>query len=111
MPAGDISTSVETRLAGVEKSANALLTAMSLVIDTLQQQTHLLTELAGAARETPETSPVVEAIRTLTDAIETMGEGIEALRLEMGELPARLQTVLTSDDRELSGHLARPSET
>jgi hypothetical protein len=89
---------MEARLAGVEKGVNALLTAMNLVIDTLQQQTNLLTELAAAAKETPENSPVVDAIDTLTGAVVKMGAGIEALRTEMGELPDRLKTVLTGDE-------------
>jgi hypothetical protein len=85
------------RLAGVEKGVNALIAAMGLVIDTLQQQTHLLAELTAAANTEPEGSPVVAAIGTLTGAVERMGEGIDVLAAEMGELPDRLKAVLTGE--------------
>jgi hypothetical protein len=79
MPMANISAPLETRLVAVERGVNALLTAMSLVVDTLQQQTNLLGELATSAKEPTEGSPVVEAIDTLTGAVLKMGEGIEAL--------------------------------
>jgi hypothetical protein len=107
MPPSDRTVLVETRLAGVEHSVNALLTAMNLVIDTLQQQTHLLAELADAAKEAPEPSPVVGAIETLTSAVVTMGEGIDALRFEMSELPEHLKAALTGD--AAAGPASNPS--
>ena len=110
MPPTDAVTLLETRLTAVEKGVDALIAAMSLVIDTLQQQTHLLAELAEAARETPEGSPVVDAINTLTSAVVMMGEGIEALRTEMGELPGHLKTALTEDGASASQDRGRPPE-
>ena len=102
MPETDVLAPVEARLTSVEKGVNALLTAMNLVIDTLHQQTNLLGELAVAARETPADSPVVGALETLTEAVVTMGSGIEALRTEMGGLPDRLRTVLTGEEAALA---------
>ena len=99
---------MEARLAGVEKGVNALLAAMNFVIDTLQQQMNLLAELADASKEPSERSPVVGAIETLTSAVVTMGEGIEALRTEMVELPDRLKTVLTGDE---AGPPQRPAQS
>jgi uncharacterized coiled-coil protein SlyX len=90
-------TSIETRLAGLEKGVNALLTATNLVIDTLQQQTNLLTELTAAAEEEPGKSPVVDAIDSLANAVGRMEAGIGALVTEMDELPDRLKVVLTGD--------------
>ena len=92
----------------MERGVNALLTAMNLVVGTLQQQTHLLGELAAAAKEPTEASPVVAAIDTLTGAVLTMGEGIEALRAEMDSLPDRLTTALTDEEGEPSRDSAAP---
>jgi hypothetical protein len=108
MSLANISTPLETRLAAVERGVNALRTAMNLVVDTLQQQTNLLEELAAAAKEPTEGSPVVEAIDTLTGAVLKMGEGIEALRVEMDELPDRLTTALTDEEGEPSRGSAAP---
>jgi uncharacterized coiled-coil protein SlyX len=108
MPMANISMPLETSLAAVERGVNALLTAMNLVVDTLQQQTNLLEELAAAAKEPTGESPVVEAIDTLTGAVLKMGEGIDALRVEMDELPDRLKTALTDEVGEPSGDAAAP---
>lgn len=68
------------------------------MIDTVQQQTNLLAELAAAAKEEPEDSPIVGAIDNLTDAVVKMGAGLETVRSEMGGLPDRLVSALAGGE-------------
>jgi hypothetical protein len=87
MPADKSPVPDSTRLATLEAGQTAIVTALGLVLDTLQQQTNLLYELVDAARDEPGPSPVIISLDELTEAVVRMGAGVESLAQKFDELP------------------------
>jgi hypothetical protein len=87
MPADKSPAHDSTRLAVLEAGQTAIVTALGLVLDTLQQQTNLLHELVDAARDEPGPSPVITSLDELTEAVVRMGAGVESLAQKFDELP------------------------
>jgi hypothetical protein len=85
---------VSTRLSAME-------TAMGLMVDTMQQQSNLLREIAEAVRQEPGESPVVTALDELTQAVVVMGANVETLAHRFTVLPAQLALAL----KEGPGHV------
>lgn len=79
-----------TRLTALEVGQTAIVTALGLVLDTLQQQTNLLHELVDAARDEPGPSPVITSLDELTEAVVRMGAGVEILAQKFDELPGAI---------------------
>lgn len=61
--------------------------ALGLMLDTLHQQTNLLREIADAVKDEPGPSPVIQSLDELTEAVVSMGAGIEALAVKLDGLP------------------------
>ena len=80
---------VSTRLRAME-------TAMGLMIDTMQQQSNVLREIAEAVRQEPGESPVVTALDELTQAVVQMGANVETLAHRFAVLPDELASALKS---------------
>ncbi len=78
---------VSTRLRAME-------TAMGLMIDTMQQQSNVLREIAEAVRQEPGESPVVTALDELTQAVVQMGANVETLAQRFAVLPDELASAL-----------------
>ena len=76
-----------TRLTALEVGQTAIVTALGLVLDTLQQQTNLLQELVDSAREEPGPSPVITSLDELTEGVVRMGAGVEILAQKFDGLP------------------------
>lgn len=87
MPADKSPAPDTTRLAALEGGQTAIVNALGLVLDTLQQQTNLLHELVDAARDEPGPSPVITSLDELTEAVVRMGAGIEILAQKFDALP------------------------
>ena len=87
MPSDSLPIPSSTRLAALEAGQTAIVTALGLVLDTLQQQTNLLQELVDAARDEPGPSPVITSLDELTEAVVRMGAGIETLAQKFDALP------------------------
>jgi hypothetical protein len=87
MPTDTLSAPGSSRLAALEAGQTAIVTALGLVLDTLQQQTNLLHELVDAARDEPGPSPVITSLDELTEAVVRMGVGIELLAQKFDVLP------------------------
>lgn len=85
---------LNTRLAAME-------TAMGLMIDTMQQQSNLLREIAEAVREEPGVSPVVTALDELTQAVVVMGANVETLARRFVVLPDELASALKSGSERI----------
>jgi hypothetical protein len=85
---------LNTRLAAME-------TAMGLMIDTMQQQSNLLREIAEAVREEPGVSPVVTALDELTQAVVVMGANVETLARRFAVLPDELASALKSGSERI----------
>jgi methyl-accepting chemotaxis protein len=82
------------RLTALEAGQKAMNQALGLMIDTLQQQTNLLSEIAQAVRQEPGPSPIVQGLDELTAAVVQMGAGVETLHAKLDELPAAIGAVL-----------------
>ena len=76
-----------TRLAALEAGQSKMNQALGLMIDTLQQQTNLLSEIAAAVRDEPGPSPVIQSLDELTQAVVQMAAGIEVLSAKLDDLP------------------------
>jgi hypothetical protein len=87
-------TEVSTRLSAME-------TAMGLMIDTMQQQSNLLREIAEAVRHEPGVSPVVTALDELTQAVVVMSANVETLAHRFTVLPDQLASALKGE----AGHI------
>ena len=87
MPADKSPAPDSTRLSALEVGQTAIVNALGLVLDTLQQQTNLLHELVDAARDEPGPSPVITSLDELTEAVVRMGAGIESLAQKFDGLP------------------------
>jgi len=87
MPADKSPAPDSSRLAVLEAGQTAIVTALGLVLDTLQQQTNLLHELVESARDEPGPSPVITSLDELTEAVVRMGAGVEMLAQKFDGLP------------------------
>jgi hypothetical protein len=87
MPADKSPAPDSTRLSALEVGQTAIVNALGLVLDTLQQQTNLLHELVDVARDEPGSSPVITSLDDLTEAVVRMGAGVEILAQKFDGLP------------------------
>ncbi len=91
-----------SRLAALESGQTAIVTALGLVLDTLQQQTNLLHELVNAARDEPGPSPVITSLDELTAAVARMGAGVESLAQKFDALPEAISAAFAPGAGERS---------
>jgi methyl-accepting chemotaxis protein len=82
------------RLAALEAGQSRMNQALGLMLDTLHQQTNLLREIADAVKDEPGPSPVIQALDELTEAVVSMGAGIETLTSKLDELPDAIGTAM-----------------
>ncbi len=94
---------IETRLRAIEKSQSAMNGVMGLILDTLQAQTSLLRELTAYARDEPDTSPMVNTLMRLTDAVLQTGESIDTMSAKFDELPATIAAIIGGELFEKAG--------
>ena len=83
-----------TRLAALEAGQFKMNQALGLMIDTLQQQTNLLSEIAAAVRDEPGPSPVIQSLDELTQAVVQMAAGIEVLSAKLDDLPDAISAAM-----------------
>jgi len=83
-----------TRLTALETGQTAMNQALGLVLDTLQQQTNLLREIAAAVHDEPGPSPVLESLDELTAAVVQMGIGIDSLSTKLDTLPDAISAAM-----------------
>jgi hypothetical protein len=82
------------RLGALEAGQRLMNQALGLMLDTLQQQTNLLQEIATAVRDDPGPSPVMQSLDELTSAVVRMGGGIEMLGTKLDALPDAISAAL-----------------
>lgn len=85
---------IAARLGALESDQKLMNQALGLMVDTLQQQTDLLTEIAAAIRQEPGPSPVVQALDELTAAVVRMGAGVDLMHRTLDTLPKALSAAL-----------------
>lgn len=96
--------STAVRLTALEAGQKAMNQALGLMIDTLHQQTNLLTEIAQAVRQEPGPSPIVQSLDELTAAVVRMGAGVETLHAQLEGLPAAIGAVLDGGEPPAPAH-------
>ena len=98
MSARETSDGFEAHLAGLRTQMSAIaseqaniLAALHLMLDTLDSQNRLLQELAGLAKDEPDSSPLLRslegmrrAIRALDGSLQGVAERLETLPQEIG---------------------------
>lgn len=94
MPDPSPTDQTPARLTALEAGQKVMNQALGLMLDTLQQQTNLLTEIAEAVRQEPGPSPIVQSLDELTGAVVRMGAGIEMLHSKLDDLPAAIGVAL-----------------
>lgn len=82
------------RLTALEAGQTAMNQALGLILDTLQQQTNLLGEIAAAVKDDPGPSPVMQNLEELTGAVLRMGAGIEDLSARLDALPNAISAAI-----------------
>ncbi len=100
------SDGTNTRLERLEAGQTNLITAIGLMLDTIQQMNNLLVEIAEAVREEPGVSPVVKSLDELTGAVVKMGANVETLAVKFDELPGAIADALegvSPDDAQIPG--------
>ena len=85
------------RFAALEAGQAAMVEALGLMLDTLQQQTNLLRELADTAKDEPDPSPIMRTLEELAGAVGRMGAGIETLGEKLDALPDAIGAVFDGD--------------
>jgi len=88
-------------LAEMNTRLNAMQTAMGLMIDTMQQQSNVLREIAEAVRQEPGESPVVTSLDKLTQAVVVMGANVETLAERFTVLPDELAAALKDGGKQV----------
>jgi hypothetical protein len=83
-----------TRLTALEAGQTAMHQALGLMLDTLQQQTNVLREIAAAVQYEPGPSPVVQSLDELTEAVVHVGAGIESLSTKLDALPDAISAAM-----------------
>lgn len=109
MPSDTLPSHSSTRLAALEAGQTAIVTALGLVLDTLQQQTNLLQELVDAARDEPGPSPVITSLDELTAAVVRMGAGVETLAQKFDALPDAISAALAQGSIETAAPVSPAS--
>lgn len=85
---------ITVRLAALEAGQSAMNQGLGLMLDTLQQQTNLLREIADAVKDEPGPSPIVQSLEELTGAVVQMGAGIESLSAKLDALPDAISAAM-----------------
>jgi len=83
-----------SRLTALETGQTAMNQALGLMLDTLQQQTNLLREIAAVVQDEPGPSPVLQSLDELTEAVTQMGAGIESLSTKLDALPDAISAAM-----------------
>jgi len=82
---------LDTRMAAIASEQANILAALHLMLDMLATQSRLLQELAGLAKDEPDSSPLLRslegmrrAIRDLDGSLQGVAERLETLPQEIG---------------------------
>jgi len=98
--------SIETRLDGLDKrlefvggQQRNILSALSMILDTLRAQGKMLQQLTNLAREEPASSPLMQSLDDLTTAITSMDGDLQGMAVQLEGLPKAISAEL-AESRE-----------
>ena len=93
--------SIETRLDGLDKrlefiggQQRNILSALSMILDTLRAQGKMLHQLTTLAREEPASSPLMKSLDDLTTAITSMDGNLQGMAVQLEGLPKAISAEL-----------------
>jgi hypothetical protein len=81
-------------LATLENGQLAMNTVLGLMLDTMQTQNKLLSELADLSRDEPGPSPIMQVLEDLTSAVDGMDENLGMLGKMLVDLPEKISVVI-----------------
>jgi len=81
-------------LTSLENGQLAMNTVLGLMLDTMQTQNKLLSELADLSRDEPGTSPIMQVLEDLTSAVDGMDENLGMLGKMLVDLPEKIGAVI-----------------
>jgi hypothetical protein len=81
-------------LRAVRNDQTNILTMLRLVLDALDSQTKLLTELASLGKDDPGPSPLADTVEKLTEVTQTMHGTLKAVAQGLDDLPERVRAAL-----------------
>jgi hypothetical protein len=81
-------------LASLENGQLAMNTVLGLMLDTMQTQNKLLSELADLSRDEPGPSPIMQVLEDLTSAVNGMDENLGMLGKMLVDLPEKIGAVI-----------------
>ena len=101
MTKNETTSGIEPRLDGIDgrlkvvsgQQAN-ILSALSMILDTLRAQTKMLQQLTALARDEPASSPLVESLDDLTAAVLSMDGSLQTMASQLDGLPKAISAEL-----------------
>jgi hypothetical protein len=81
-------------LASLETGQLAMNTVLGLMLDTMQTQNKLLSELADLSRDEPGPSPIMQVLEDLTSAVDGMDGNLGMLGKMLVDLPEKIGVVI-----------------
>jgi hypothetical protein len=71
-----------------------ILSALSMILDTLRAQTKMLQQLTALARDEPSSSPLLESLNDLTTAVVAMDGSVQTMSSRLDGLPQAISAEL-----------------
>jgi hypothetical protein len=93
----------EALLKIVSADQKNILTTLGLVLDGFANQTALLRELAGLAKDDPGPSPLADSLEKLGDAFLLVHEGLKGVSARLDHLPAAVRAELERPVTKVGG--------
>ena len=87
---------LDSRVKVVSGQQANILSALSMILDTLRAQNKMLQQLTALAREEPASSATVESLHDLTGAIAAMDGSLQTLVGRLDELPKAITAELSN---------------
>lgn len=85
---------IDARLKVVSGQQANILSALSMILDTLRAQTKILQQLTALAGDEPVSSPLVESLDDLTTAVMAMDKSLQSMAGQLDGLPRAISTEL-----------------
>jgi hypothetical protein len=101
MTQDDTTPGVEVRLGQLDSRMKVIsgqqaniLSALSMILDTLRAQSKILQQLSALARDEPSSSPLLDSLNDLTTAVVAMDGSVQTMSGRLDGLPEAIGTEL-----------------
>ncbi len=89
---------LETRMTGLAAEQANILAALHLMLDMLDSQNRLLQELAGLAKDEPDSSPLLRSLEGMRRALRDLDGSLQGVAARLETLPQEITTELARQD-------------